>query len=644
MADIESPAEDKTPGDKQEDISYDNPLSADAWRARISHCKRERRQLVQGWQINVDYRRGKPFSSESDSDRINVNLDQPFTRSKHAQLFSQTPTVTLTTDNDQFKPLIGPFASRVNKELGKAGLGAAIDESVIDCINASGIGAVLVSFEQRTEEVDVPAVDQATAQMMQQMGVQVPTTKATRPTDTQYRVTHLSPDDFLWPIDWAGSDFEKAPWLGRSGRMFWGEAKAAFNLKDEDRDTICDSARRRDRIRSEATALEQDVDVVEFDEIFFRLAMFDSTAKYFGHIQRLVFVHGKNDPVVDEPAKHQKLSPNGQYIGSCKSPIQVLTLDYVSDDAIPSSDSAIARPQVDETIAHRTQSILNRKRSIPQRWHDVNKMDPVTSSNLMRGTWQNSIPVKGNGDTIMGEIKRAQYPADDYRAADTAMRDASVAWGLGANQMGAPTSSERSASETEVVAQAANTLIGYQRARVAKFLCSIAEVFGGLLALYGDMQGMDALATDFAYTIRPDSTVLLTADQRTKQLAQFLNLTMNTGLYDPTPVVEEMAALNNINVKINPPQPKKEKANLSYRFDGPDVLTNPIALAVMMEAGEGPSPQSVEAAKQAIQAAQMPTQPPQPQGPPGMPPQPPQGPLPVHAGIDRIVKRTQENN
>jgi hypothetical protein len=601
---------------------------------------------VQTWQWNVDYRRGKPFSSDSDSDRINVNLDQPFTRSKHAQLFSQTPTIVLTTDTDQLKPLVGPFAKRVNNELGKAGLGAAVDESVIDCINASGIGAVLVAFEERTEEVDVPAVDQATAQMMQMVGQQVPTTKATRPTDKQFRTTHISPDDFLWPIDWAGSDFDKAPWLGRTGRMFWPEAKAAFKLKDEDREKVCDTARRRDRIRTEPTATEQDVDVVEFDEVFFRLAQFDSTAKYFGHIQRLVFVRGLDEPVVDEPAKHQKLAPSGQYIGSCKYPIQVLTLDYVSDDAIPSSDSAIARPQVDEVIAHRTQTILNRKRSIPQRWHDVNKMDPVTSSNLMRGTWQNSIPVKGDGSHIMGEIQRAQYPADDYRGADTAMRDASVAWGLGANQLATPTSGARSATETDAVEQASQTLIGYQRARVAKFVCSIAEVFGGLLALYGDMQGMDALAVDFAYTIRPDSTVLLTADQRTKQLAQFLNLTANSGYINPQPIIEEMCALNNVDPAkvMTQPQPKKEKANLSYRFMGPDLLTNPLALAVMFESGEGPSPQSVEAAKAAQQAALMPAQPPPmpPQGPQG--PQPPAGPVPYHAGIDRVVKRTEENN
>jgi hypothetical protein len=641
MSDTENPVEDKREGsEKAEDVTaYDNPLSAEAWKARISHCKRERRMLVQNWQINVDYRRGKPFQTESDSDRVNVNLDQPYTRAKHAQLFSQVPSVVLTTDNDQFKPLVGPFASRLNKELAKANVGAAVDESVIDCINASGVGAILVAFEERTEEVDVPAVDQMMAQAMQQAGVEVPMTKATRTTDRQFRTTHLSPDDLLWPIDWAGSDWDKAPWLGRTGRMFWPEAKAAFNLKDEDRDTICDSGYRRDRIRTEPTASEQDIDVVEFDEIFFRLAMFDSSAKYFGHVQRLVFVHGKDAPVVDEPAKHQKLLPNGQYVGSCKYPLQVLTLDYVSDDAIPSSDSAIARPQVDELIAHRTQTILNRKRSIPARWHDVNKLDPLTSANLMKGTWQNSIPVKGNGDGAIGEVKRTAYPADDYRAADTAMRDASIAWGLGPNQAGAFAQGERSATEAREVSDANDTQIGYQRGRVAKFFCAISEVFGGLLALYGDMPGMDALASEFAYTIRPDSTVLLSAAQRTKQLAQFLNLTANSGFINPAPVIEEMCALNNVDPAkvMKQPSQKPEAANISYRFSGED-MSNPLAVAVLMAAGQFPTPQEVEASKQAILASASLPQPVAPQGPPqGAPPLPRIGP-----GLDRITKRTDE--
>lgn len=616
-----------------------DPLSADAWRARINECKRERRQLVQAWSENVDYRRGKPFAQTSDQDRINVNLDHPYTRAKHAQLFSQVPSVVLTTDRDDLQPVVGSYSSRLNKELTRASVGAAVDESVIDCINASGVGAVLVSYEERREKVPIPAVDKITAGLLRLVGKEVPSVESERVTDRKFSTTHLSPDDLLWSLDWAGSDFDQAPWIGRTGRMFWPEAKAAFKLKDEDRDKVCGGDAQRDRIRNDDEHTT-DAAIVEFDEVFFRLAQFKSDAKYFSQIQRLVFVNGIDNPVVDEPAKHQKFDPaTGQYFGSCKYPIQVLTLDYISDDAIPPSDSAIARPQVNELIEHRTQTILNRKRSIPLRWHDVNRVDPLTSSNLMRGTWQASIPVKGSGDAIMGEVARAAYPADDYRGADIAMRDAALVWGAGPNQAGTFASGERSATEAAAVQQANNSQIGYQRARVARFFCSIAEVFSGLLALYGDLpfENAEALASEFAYTIRPDSTVLLDSQQRTRQLAQFLNLTANSGFINPEPVIREMCALNNVDPAKVMVQPhgKTEQPNISYRFNGQD-LVNPLAYALLMEAGQAPSPQSLEAAKQAILAAQQPAQP--------VSPQPAQPPLPdrIGPGIDRITKRQDE--
>lgn len=633
--------------------STTDPLSADAWRARIAACKRERRQLVQDWAESVDYRRGKPFAQTSDNDRVNVNIDHPYTRAKHAQLFSQVPSVVLTTDRDDLKPLIGQYSTRLNNELSKAGVGAAVDECVIDCINASGIGAVLVAYEERTEDVEVPAVDPLTAQLMQATGAEVPTVTTTRPTDRQFCTTHLSPDDFLWPIDWAGSDWDKAPWIGRTGRMFWPEAQATFNLKDEDRERICGDAHRRDRIRDDdSESRHAEASVVEFDEIFFRLSHFSADAKYFSHVQRLVFLHGIDDPVVDEPAKHQRLDPqSGQYLGSCKYPIQVLTLDYISDDAIPPSDSAIARPQVNELIEHRTQTILNRKRSIPLRWHDVNRVDPAVSANLMRGVWQASVPVKGDGQRMLGEVQRAQYPADDYRGADTAMRDAALAWGLGPNQAGQFTGAGRSATEAAAVARANNSQIGYQRARVAKFFTSIAEVFSGLLALYGDLPfpNAEGLASAFAYTIRPDSTVLIDADQRTDQLAKFLNLTANSGFVNPAPIIEEMCALNNVDASkvMIQPQGKPDQPNISYRFNGED-LRNPLALAMLLKAGQAPGPQDVEAAKQAIIASIQPPapQPPQPLGLPSGNPGPSAGqpvlPDRIGPGIDRITKRQDD--
>src|SRR5688572_12472821 len=62
-------------------------------RQKIEACKQYRRKLVQGWQANVDYRRGKPFASQTDEDRVAVNLDWSLTKQKQAALFSQVPAI-----------------------------------------------------------------------------------------------------------------------------------------------------------------------------------------------------------------------------------------------------------------------------------------------------------------------------------------------------------------------------------------------------------------------------------------------------------------------------------------------------------------------------------------------------------------------
>src|SRR3972149_2870069 len=45
------------------------------FKQRIETCKQYRRKLVANWTTNIDYRRGKPFASQTDEDTIAVNID-----------------------------------------------------------------------------------------------------------------------------------------------------------------------------------------------------------------------------------------------------------------------------------------------------------------------------------------------------------------------------------------------------------------------------------------------------------------------------------------------------------------------------------------------------------------------------------------
>src|SRR6266851_1597384 len=145
--DPQAPTTEKTP-------PADRPRKRfDEWNQRISACKIYRKKLISNWTINIDYRRGKPFASQTDEDRVVVNLDWSLTKAKQASLFSQVPQIHIdhAPQTQSSGPWLFSFEQRVNDTIVVAGIEAAMDEALVDCINAAGIGAVLVSHESITE-------------------------------------------------------------------------------------------------------------------------------------------------------------------------------------------------------------------------------------------------------------------------------------------------------------------------------------------------------------------------------------------------------------------------------------------------------------------------------------------------------------
>lgn len=647
---------------------------AKAFKGRIDACKNYRRKLIQNWSTNIDYRQGKPFASQSDQDRIYVNLDWSLTKSKQASLFSQTPQVRVThhPDTQQAGPWLQSYERKLNDALMQAGVEAAMDECLPDCINAAGIGAVLVSHDAITEDVTVPAIDigamppQLQAFIMQAgtlpNGDPIPTEVVPKIIDHRYKVTRISPADLLWPLGFNSSDFDNAPWLGRTGRITWAEAKRVFKLTDEDKQSVMGEERTsQDRLRNDVDKDKTYADDnVTFDEIWYKEHEYDPDAKSFNTLHHMVFVGGKPEPVIDTPWEGQKIDDeSGQIVGAVKFPIRVLTLTYITDETIPPSDSAIGRSQVDEINRARTQIFLQREHSRPFRWGDINRIDPTVFQSVMRGTWQNIIPVQGNGQNIIGEVARAAYPPEDFTFDEIAKQDLNEEWSIGPNQAGIGKGVE-TAAEANSIQSNFQTRIGRERAKVAKFFVSIAEVMGGLLCLYEDTaefgEGFTPLISRaLNYSILADSTVLIDANQRLERLVNFINFAAKSGWVDVAPVLKEIATLSGLdpNVVIRPPQPKPPvEPNISLRLSGSEDLTNPLIYAMLLKSGQAPTSELIEQAKQAILQGLTPP-PNAPQGPmagaqPMMSPAPPPAPPkvgdahPNWEAMSRINKRAND--
>lgn len=631
--------QNQTAPPQEEEISPDAKKRWKQFKSRIETCKQYRRKLIATWSLNVDYRRGKPFASQLDEDRVAVNLDWSLTKTKQASLFSQVPQIRIDHPPESLVPWVSRFEQKLNDALKVAGVEAAMDEVLPDVINAAGIGAVLVSYEAITQDKEVPnqdlsaltdpmtgqpllpeQIEEILASRLLPDGTPLEMETVPEVVDKRYLITRISPSDLLWDTDFSGSDFDNAPWLGRSGKIEWAQAVQLYKLTEEEKSKLLGDERTvMDKLTYDS---EKDRNFpnekVNFDEIFYYEYKYDSSSKSFSTIHHLVFIDGKEDPVVDEQWKGQRLDGD-QLHGCSKLPIRILTLSYITDDTIPPSDSAIARPQVDELNKSRGQIILQRDRNIPVRWFDVNRVDPTIQHSLMRGTWSAMIPVQGQGTNILGEVAKSTIPQENFVFDNIIKQDVTEAWSLGPNQLGSGEDVETK-GEGDTIQSNFQTRLGRERAKVGKFFCSIGEILGGLLVLYENPatfgEGFDpAICRALSYSILADSTILLDANQRLERLMNFFNFATKTGWVDLEPVLKEIAQLSGLdpNTVIRPPQPEPPvKPNISLRLTGAEDLTNPLTLAFLLKSGQAPEPELIEQAKQLISMVVVPAPPPPP--------------------------------
>lgn len=664
----------KKPAKKADAV--DDKEIANYFHGRAELSKKARRNLHPEWKRNVELRIGRVSVNlqpgmplDNGEVHSTINPDWALTKAKTAMLYSQVPEVQGTHENAKYAKAIPPFMKQLNYELGdkRANVGVAMEEVLNDVVNAAGIGFIEVGYAARFEDVDVPT--QNTTGMHPDLAAQVPTQNVPRLVDDKFFATRGSPTDLLWPSEFVGSNFDDGDWIGRDGKCSWPEALNNYGydktdrpngLKPEDKDSCLGSddemsENRNLRAQPEAGSLS-DSRSVEYSVIYYWRYKVDPDEKCFRCIWKLVYIKGRQEPVVHEPWRGQKKDPTtGKYIGSLKFPIRVLTLTYITDNPVPPSDSAAGRPQILDMQRSRGQMFKNRERSIPIRWFDVNRIDPTIQDSLMRGTWQGMIPTNGDGSRSIGEIARASYPSEDLSFDQSAKQDLQETWQMGANQLGNTQTGRRTGTEASITQQNFSTRIGQEKARVANFFLGVVEVKAGLVALYSDFpilsdeertamqQAWDSksLLLDLVLKIRPDSQIVLDSEQRIDRLERFLNLTAKSGYVNVLPIIAELAELSGLDPSevITQPPPPPNKDTITWSFSGAQDLQNPMVLALLMKEGKAPDAGLVSQAAQllhvglnaGLQAGMQPPQP--PPGPPGGPMMPPGGlPPPGMAG------------
>jgi hypothetical protein len=457
----------------------------------------------------------------------------------------------------------------------------------------------------------------------------------------------VSPAQLLWPAEFVLSDWDKSPWVGYDTFMPATLAKKTFKVLVEEG---WDGApTQKPKLLSEDILTPPSKGVFEeyarVRTIFYRTANYDPTVTHPDAIRKIVFVDGCTPPVIHEDLDWQKYVPPtldkpavppttdpttgqttdpgmpaapaqpGKYIGVRNFPLRIGTLTYISDVAIPPSDSEAGRSQVREMIRSRSQMLRQRDTSIPIRWYDVNRLDETIADKMRAGEWNDMIPVNGPGERIIGEVARANYPRENFQFQGVISNDLDRSWALSNNQINAPNDTTRSATEVNVMASAGGIRADYEKDRVNKFVMGIAEVTFGLMQMFIDgqeyaslvgPQGQNVLTPftradltgDYTFEFVPDSSDRIDTATKQGNVLKMFNLLGNSPTTNRPNLEREIWQLHGFDpAKLTqaPPPPNPDKPNISYRFSGDDLL-NPMAVALLTKSGIQIGPDDIKAA------------------------------------------------
>lgn len=602
--------------------------TVEAWKARIEHARSLREPRERVWKNAIQEGYLGQRASGTD-DEVVVNKSFPFVEQKKAQLVFQVPEVSLKPKRPGLEQAVHVFQAALNHELGPDGAHAKrmFDACLFDVLTC-GIAASKIGY----------------AAFLGERTVTGPNGKPRRlPTlaHEEYFWRRVSPDKLLLPVEFEGDDFDDADWLGMEFEKDLETAIRDYKLpKDFDGGTT--EIAKSLSGEKDAIALGAVTKKVKGVEIWYRAHRFDPDAHPLAY-RCLVLLEGQDDPVRHSESPYQRPTPDGKLGGMRGSPIHLLTLRTIAGSAYPPSDVEMARHIEDELSKGRTQMIQQRDRNIPLRWADQNRLSPDQLKKIIDGDIGSVTPVDGNGNEIIGEVARANFPRENFTFNEICAADYEDIWAIGKNQRGLRDEGARTATEIQVMQGAADLRLDAERTRVLGFFTSGAKKFGSLLQLFKDeasyieIVGEDgqqalmqwdktAIQGEFAYDVKADSALRIDRAMERKQLLDLYNLTANDPNVARVELLKQLLRAYHLDptrivVEQLPPAPP-EKPRVSLSFKGED-LAIPAVWAILKEYGLEPGPGAEQPPQGSTPSSPLgPLAPPPPHGGAGEPASP----------------------
>ena len=583
----------------------------DWWQTQLEWSDEVRKDQLDDWRQNIAAYRDRLKTTRTEDVRLNIEYEK--TEQKRHQLFFRVPELRLKphprtirerglSNEDDLRRAVTVFREVLQFHAGPKGLRTKklIDKLLFDVLCPAGIAACKVGYE-RYESGTVqlptgrmmpgPSTGQPGAILDLNMPLMVPEMeRVPNVVADRYFASRISPGDLLLPADFVGNDYAReADWLGYD---FWipehDAKRRKWHLPAEYRPTAD-----ADEDATRLVSLERSggrKGHLRCREIWCYAQRIYAGVAHPERIRRLVFVKGVKEPIVDQDAKDQEFDDRGRLIRGIRTlPVKVLTLRYVSDWLYPPSDCSISRRVADELSEARAQMVLHRKKAIPMRQININRVvDERVRDLIIKGEYYDIIP--SDSDTpIVQEIAPANYPRQNFAFQDYMLGDVDRLWSIAQNQSGVREKSARTATELALIQQATNNRLSGEQADVVDFWLDLMETVSQLIQLYADtpdyieILGADGAKTleewdkttirgEYLFDIVPDSAARPDAQHERDLALNLYNLVANDPFGNRQELlrdtVEKLGGDPDRHVKApDPPVPEKPKISLSIKGD-----------------------------------------------------------------------------
>lgn len=585
------------------------PLSRDdfgLWQTRVEQARKLREPRLKDWKEAVEAYLGKRLAAMPQHDTVVVNKEYSFVELKKAQLAFQVPEFNLKPKRPGLEQAVHLFQAALNHELGPDGanLKPTLDACLFDVLTC-GIAAAEIGYDATIGQKTVmepPPMDPMSGMPMGQ-----PTPREVEfVMKEDYYWRRVSPDKLLLPLEFEGSQYDQAAWLGIEFEEDLESAKRNYNLP-------ADFKGKTDHFES-LSGEKEGVGMASVSErvcgvkLYYRAATFAPDEEtHPDAIRCLIYIEGQSTPAVHIACPYQYVGDDGRLMGMMGFPIHPLTLRDVAGSAYPPSDVLMGLHLTEELSKGRTQMVQQRDSAIPMRWFDRNAVDPETARKLSSGTFQGWIPLDGPADGRIGEIVRAQFPRENFAFNDVISNDYEELWALSKSQRGIMEESQRTATELRIALSAADVRLDNERTRVLTWLVGGARKFGALLQQFKDdtsyveilgperAQGLQAwnrrlIQGEFVFQAKPDSSQRLDVQAERQQLLNLYNLTGQDPNVARVELLKSLFARFNLDasriVVEQLPQKGPEPPKLTLSVGGEDLAApSPLLLAVLQQYG-----------------------------------------------------------